>query len=82
MAARSLNQVFLIGNLTRDPELKYTPNVPLFAALASPPTGPGSPTTARLRKMSNITKLLPGRNWPSSVQRSFQKEKKSLPKVG
>jgi single-strand DNA-binding protein len=25
MASRSLNQVFLIGNLTRDPELRYTP---------------------------------------------------------
>ncbi len=25
MAARSLNQVLLIGNLTRDPELRYTP---------------------------------------------------------
>lgn len=26
MASRSLNRVELIGNLTRDPELKYTPN--------------------------------------------------------
>lgn len=26
MAARSLNKVTLIGNLTRDPELRYTPN--------------------------------------------------------
>lgn len=26
MASRSLNKVILIGNLTRDPELKYTPN--------------------------------------------------------
>src|SRR3989338_11499742 len=26
MAARSLNQVQLIGNLTRDPELRYTPS--------------------------------------------------------
>lgn len=26
MASRSLNQVELIGNLTRDPELRYTPN--------------------------------------------------------
>lgn len=26
MATRSLNKVTLIGNLTRDPELKYTPN--------------------------------------------------------
>jgi single-strand DNA-binding protein len=26
MASRSLNQVQLIGNLTRDPELRYTPN--------------------------------------------------------
>ena len=26
MASRSLNRVMLIGNLTRDPELKYTPN--------------------------------------------------------
>ncbi len=26
MAARSLNKVILIGNLTRDPELRYTPN--------------------------------------------------------
>ena len=26
MANRSLNKVILIGNLTRDPELKYTPN--------------------------------------------------------
>lgn len=26
MAARSLNRVVLLGNLTRDPELKYTPN--------------------------------------------------------
>ena len=26
MASRSLNRVVLIGNLTRDPELKYTPN--------------------------------------------------------
>lgn len=26
MASRSLNRVILIGNLTRDPELKYTPN--------------------------------------------------------
>ena len=26
MAARSLNRVQLIGNLTRDPELRYTPN--------------------------------------------------------
>jgi single-strand DNA-binding protein len=26
MASRSLNRVLLIGNLTRDPELKYTPN--------------------------------------------------------
>lgn len=26
MAARSLNKVLLIGNLTRDPELRYTPN--------------------------------------------------------
>jgi len=25
MAARSLNKVQLIGNLTRDPELRYTP---------------------------------------------------------
>ncbi|MBI5122231.1 single-stranded DNA-binding protein [Candidatus Roizmanbacteria bacterium] len=25
MASRSLNQIILIGNLTRDPELKYTP---------------------------------------------------------
>lgn len=25
MATRSLNKVFLIGNLTRDPELRYTP---------------------------------------------------------
>lgn len=25
MASRSLNKVFLIGNLTRDPELRYTP---------------------------------------------------------
>lgn len=26
MAARSLNKVMLIGNLTRDPELRYTPS--------------------------------------------------------
>ncbi|QQG44014.1 MAG: single-stranded DNA-binding protein [Candidatus Roizmanbacteria bacterium] len=26
MASRSLNRVILIGNLTRDPELKYTPS--------------------------------------------------------
>lgn len=26
MSARSLNKVLLIGNLTRDPELRYTPN--------------------------------------------------------
>ncbi len=26
MSARSLNKVILIGNLTRDPELRYTPN--------------------------------------------------------
>ncbi len=26
MASRSLNKVFLIGNLTRDPELRYTPS--------------------------------------------------------
>ncbi len=26
MSSRSLNRVILIGNLTRDPELKYTPN--------------------------------------------------------
>ena len=26
MASKSLNRVILIGNLTRDPELKYTPN--------------------------------------------------------
>ncbi len=26
MSARSLNRITLIGNLTRDPELKYTPN--------------------------------------------------------
>src|ERR1700756_969937 len=26
MAARSLNKVLLIGNLTRDPELRYTPS--------------------------------------------------------
>lgn len=26
MASRSLNKVILIGNLTRDPELRYTPN--------------------------------------------------------
>lgn len=26
MASRSLNRVILVGNLTRDPELKYTPN--------------------------------------------------------
>lgn len=26
MASRSLNKVTLIGNLTRDPELRYTPN--------------------------------------------------------
>ncbi len=26
MASRSLNRIVLIGNLTRDPELKYTPN--------------------------------------------------------
>ncbi|MBI3282825.1 single-stranded DNA-binding protein, partial [Candidatus Curtissbacteria bacterium] len=25
MSARSLNKVMLIGNLTRDPELRYTP---------------------------------------------------------
>src|SRR5438045_9288723 len=25
MASRSLNRIILIGNLTRDPELKYTP---------------------------------------------------------
>lgn len=26
MASRSVNKVFLLGNLTRDPELKYTPS--------------------------------------------------------
>lgn len=26
MASRSINKVMLMGNLTRDPELKYTPN--------------------------------------------------------
>ncbi len=26
MASRSMNKVIMIGNLTRDPELKYTPN--------------------------------------------------------
>src|SRR3989339_589627 len=26
MSARSLNKVILIGNLTRDPELRYTPS--------------------------------------------------------
>lgn len=26
MASRSINRVMLLGNLTRDPELKYTPN--------------------------------------------------------
>src|SRR3990167_5061679 len=26
MSVRSLNKVLLIGNLTRDPELRYTPN--------------------------------------------------------
>ncbi len=26
MATRSINQVILVGNLTRDPQLKYTPN--------------------------------------------------------
>ena len=26
MSSRSVNKVILIGNLTRDPELRYTPN--------------------------------------------------------
>ena len=37
----SLNKVFLMGNLTRDPELRYTPQGWLLQALGLRPIGCG-----------------------------------------
>ena len=45
----SLNKVMLIGNLTRDPEIKYTPKGMAIAAAANPPStrAPSPPMIVR-----------------------------------
>ena len=39
-AMANFNKVFLMGNLTRDPELRYTPKGTAVADMATLPLGP------------------------------------------
>ncbi len=48
----SFNKVILMGNLTRDPELRYTPKGTAIARIGLASTGCGKPRPARARKKS------------------------------
>jgi hypothetical protein len=63
MSARSLNKVLLIGNLTRDPELRYTLRELQWLRLVWLPTGLGCLRMGETaKKKQNITGSLLGLN--------------------
>ena len=55
MAARSLNKVLIMGNLTRDPELRYTPKGTAVCTFGIAPKA----------IMLSITISVVVRSWPS-----------------
>lgn len=58
--ARSLNKVTLIGNLTRDPELRYTPAGTAVCTFGVATNRQWVTESGEKRKMQNSTELLPG----------------------
>jgi single-stranded DNA-binding protein len=65
--AKSLNKAMLIGNLTRDPEMRYTPQGLRFVLLVLPQTAAGQMTPVRKKKTLNFITLSLGINSPKSV---------------
>ena len=53
MSVRSLNKVMLIGNLTRDPELRYTPAGTAVVTLIDP----GQLNQEKEKRKQNFIKL-------------------------
>ena len=66
MPARCLNKVLLIGNLTRDPELRYTPS------------GIGQRIPERGEKRPSFSGLLPGINWRRFARNFWERETRSM----
>ena len=60
MAARSENMAVIIGNLTRDPELRHTPQGHAVVGFGVARTGSGLLRKGRSGKILSFTRLLLG----------------------
>lgn len=58
MAARSLNRVTLIGNLTRDPELKYTPQGTAVCTFGVATNRSWTTTTGELKEEAQFHRIV------------------------
>jgi len=63
MASRNLNKVMLIGNLTRDPEVRYTPQGNAVASFVVATIESGLHREKKSNLLIFIMSLL-GINWP------------------
>jgi single-stranded DNA-binding protein len=59
---KSVNKVILLGNLTHDPELRYTENKKAVCAFGWQLTELGQLRPGRSGKKQSFTGLLPGRS--------------------
>jgi single-stranded DNA-binding protein len=73
----SLNRATLIGNLTREPEMRQTPGGKLFVRSLLQPIVPGLGMMVRNKTQQNFTTLLRGVNSRTFVDSIWQKEKRS-----
>lgn len=63
-----INKVILIGNLGKDPELRYTPNSKAVATFSLATTEKWKDKEDSFRKKPNGTISWPGENRPKSVK--------------
>ena len=70
---KSVNKVFLIGRLTRNPELRHTTTNKAVCAFGWQPTEPGKQRLGKNRKKPIFTGLWRGTNWLSFAIRTFGK---------
>jgi hypothetical protein len=79
---RSVNKVILLGNLTRNPELKQTEGKNRSAPLDWQRTGPGPPRQEKSGKSQSFTVSLPGINGQRFATGIWPKAEKSTLRGG
>ena len=77
MSARSLNKVILIGNLTRDPEMRYTPAGTAVCTFGLA-TNRESMLPVKNRREPSFTISWPGQSWLKFVPNFYSKVEKPM----